>query len=176
MKHLTLSLFLVLATTLFAQDSATFPLNAEGKAEYGEVVTIEGASTADLYARLNTWYTSYYKNPTAVIKTKEENKKIAGQHGVDIFNYVKGKKIRKGLVKYNISVSVKDGKYKFTINDIFMVSQPKTYVHQWLNTDDKMHTTNQQYVGQVNTFMEGLIVNLKATMAKPLPAAASDDW
>jgi len=168
---------IVFLSTALAQEKPNVPVNeSTGMVEYVEVVTVNGASPETLYQRLEHWFNTYYTNPTKIIKSKEENQSIKGQHSLNIDNAIKGTIVRVGIVKYQIEIGVKDGKYRYKIHDIFMINSPKTYVHQWLDENDKLKEHNFNYLDQVHQFMTAITSNLKGTMAKPIPSEGSDDW
>lgn len=176
MKHLLLSFLTVVSTyPLFAQ--ATLPLNeSTGHAEYTEVVNVDGITADKLYQRLEHWYNTYFKNPTSVIQEANAGKNISGKHFVTIYNEVNGKKNQKGNVRYFIDVTVRDGRYKYTIDDIYFYQVPKLYIEEWLDTSVPNADVNLGYVSQVTAELTALIDNLKKTLGSPIPTEKADDW
>jgi hypothetical protein len=100
---LTVAAFLPLS--LMAQTDPT------GKVSYSEIVEVKGATTATLMDRANTFLTL----------KKIENKKVGTTiTGVGALNvaYTSIKKgPENGLVKFNLKLMIKDGKYKMDMTD-----------------------------------------------------------
>lgn len=178
MKNLLLFGLLFLSyLCLSAQTAPDVPVDpATGKVTYTEVVTVEGATQAELFKRAEAWFNEFYTNPTGVIQEKDITQGIKGQHGINIYDEQDGKQIRAGLVKYDIHVLVKDGRYKYEITEIFKHQIPKLFVHEWLNADAPDKEKNHSYLSQVDTFLKGAADKLKATMSKPLGQDTEDDW
>lgn len=175
----TILLSISFAFTTLAQDGTGSVLTVDptiGSVRIQEVVDVGGAAPDDLHARASHWFNTYFTNPNSVIKTNDEEQGIVGgQHTINIYNKQKDN-ILKGKVKYQVKIEAKDGRYRYTVEDIFFVRQPKLYIHEWMEDTDENRKFNQQYVTQVEDHMQELIGNLKETMAQPVPGAKSDDW
>ena len=176
MKAILTSLVMIFSlSTLLAQ--VDVPLNeSTGHVEYTEVVNVDGVAADKLYKRVEYWFNNYYKNPSSVIETADPAKGISGKHFIMVFNTVNGKKNLYGKVRYFIDVFVRDGRYKYTINDVYLYQVPKIYVEEWLDESAANKDVNLEYLRQVDEFIQTTIADLKATMAKPLPEEAADDW
>lgn len=162
---------------IFKMAFAQIPINeATKKAEYTEVVNVSGASQSELYQRLYHWFTTFYKNPTSVIITNDEaGGKIIGKHRIDLYNTVsKQAAAKKGLEYYTIEVAVKDGKFKYSINDIFFFNTPKIYIESWLKADAAEN--EKDWVNQTHKALQELIENLKTTMSAPIGKKEEDNW
>lgn len=179
MKTLQLSaaLFLAGLTGVFAQKPALPVDETTKKVVYTEVVPVEGVSQADLYARLSSWFKTYFPNPTSVIKSQDAvNGKITGQHGLYVFKTLEdGKQFKVGQVRYSIDVQVKDGRYKYTINDIFKLESPKVYIEEWLDESNPDKVNRFSYATQVDEHIKEVIGMLKEAMAKK-PEVKKEDW
>lgn len=176
MRIFILSLCLM-ALTNFSFAQGELPLNeSTGHAEYTEVVEVDGATTDKLYKRLEHWYNQYFKNPGSVIEEANAGKNIKGKHFIMIYNEVNGKKNLYGKVRYFIDVAVRDGRYKYTVNEIYLYQVPKIYIEEWLDESKANADVNRGYLTQVQTEITALIDDLKATMGKPIPSEAADDW
>lgn len=148
-----------------------------GKTVYTEVVQVEGADQVELYGRALNWFKTYFPNPASVIKEQDAlSGKIAGQHGMYIFKKLDdGTDFKAGQVKYTVEVQVKDGRYKYQVDDIFKLASPKVYIEEWLkDSPDKEAQTG--YLKQVDTQVTGMIAKLKEAMAKPVEKAEGEDW
>lgn len=176
---------ILLATTLFfAGISAAFaqkpaiPLNeTTKKAEYTEVVQAEGVTQSQLYDRALGFFKSYFPNPASVLKVQDPaTGEVSGQHGIYIYkNMPDGTKHKVGQVRYAVQVLVKEGRYKYTINDIFKLESPKVYLEEWLDESDKDVVNRFEYARQVDSSLQELIVKLKAAM-KTAPEVKKEDW
>jgi hypothetical protein len=167
-----------LCSSLFFWAYAQVPIDPEtGKAKYEEVVTVEGADKKELYKRLEYWFSTYFINPASVIESKDEAAGvIKGKHRIDLYTKhpAGGVEAKKGLEYYSITVAVKDGRYRYTIDDIFFHAVPKVYIESWLG--DKQDANQKYWVAQTHSAITKLIENLKATMSKPVPVKKDDDW
>jgi hypothetical protein len=176
MKHLKLiaiTFCVLLSTSLWAQ----IPIDqTTGKARYEEVVTVSGTTKDDLFKRLDHWFNTYYKNPSSVIEAKDEaTGKMKGKARIDLFTTVPNQpKAKKGLEYYNIEVSVKDGRYKYTIDEIFFYNVPKVPLETWAT--DKASASEKEWVAQVQTELTKVIESLKATLSQPLGKKVEENW
>lgn len=174
-----IALFAVaLFVVVFAFAQPPVPIEeGTGRVVYTEVVNVAGVNQAELFKRLDHWFNTYYKNPASIIQTKDAaTGKIDGKHQFYVYNEVNGKKNQYGQVKYTITVDVKEGKFRYRIDDIFFFKQPKLYVEEWLDDKAVNKTVQFGYLQQVHDFITDLINQLKASMAKPAPASGGDDW
>lgn len=147
-----------------------------GKARYEEVVTVSGANQAELFKRLDHWFNTFYKNPTSVVENKDEaGGKIKGKHRIDLFTIVPNQpKAKKGLEYYTIEVAVKDGRYKYVIDDIFFHNVPKIYIESWMT--DKASANEKDWVKQTHVAISEVIESLKKTLAEPLGKKGEESW
>lgn len=147
-----------------------------GKARYEEVVTVSGANQAELFKRLDHWFNTFYKNPASVIESKDEaGGKIKGKARIDLFTTVPNQpKAKKGLEYYSIEVAVKEGRYKYTVNDIFFYNTPKIYIETWMT--DKATANEKDWVNQTHTAITEVLNNLKKTMSEPLGTTEEENW
>lgn len=165
------------ALSLSLSAQADMPRNeSTGKVEFIEVVNVDGATAAQLYKRLAEWYKTFYTNPGSVIEKREENAEISGKHFIKIHDFMDGKQYPKGNVRYFISVQVKDGRYRYVIDDIYYYQTPKIYIEEWYDETAVNKDVQYNYLEQVKTFMDDMLKSLKDTMGKPLPEEGGDDW
>lgn len=109
----TLMLILVLTFRISAQD---LPLNPEtNKVTYSEVIEVKGASKDDLYLRAKNWALSNSYKPKT--DRKAEGSYITkGQFTVQYPSPMKGMN-HSGKVTFTMSISLKDGKYRYEMTD-----------------------------------------------------------
>lgn len=158
--------------------NAQIPIDPEtGKAKYEEVVKVEDADKKELYKRLEHWFNTYFKNPASVIESKDEaNGIIKGKHRIDLYtkHTAGGVEAKKGIEYYTITVAVKDGRYRYTIDDIFFHAVPKIYIESWLGP--KQDANQKYWVEQTHNSIIRLIEDLKKTMSNPVPGPKEDNW
>ena len=128
MKKITFFLSIALTSTgLFGQDATTnqdappmqnateFTVNKEQQLTDFLIIPCEGKTKEELYKKTLEWITKTYNKPSSVIVAQVENDYIRFQ-GVSAKEYC-----RKPMVlicedlRYEIEISVKDGKYKFDV-------------------------------------------------------------
>lgn len=172
-KLLLVLSFAFYSTTLLAQ----VPIDlTTGKARYEEVVTVAGANKDELFKRLDHWFNSYYKNPTSVIESKDATiGSIKGKYRIDLFTTVPNQpKAKKGLEYYTIEVNVKDGRYKYTVSDIFFYNTPKIYIETWVS--DKASANEKDWASQAHKGITETLENLKKTLSEPVGQKAEENW
>ncbi|CAN5243939.1 hypothetical protein BH09BAC1_BH09BAC1_20220 [soil metagenome] len=177
MKRIALS-FMILFLALAVKGQPPVPIeDGTGRVVYTEVVTVAGASQAELYKRLDRWFNTFYKNAGSIIQSQDAAAgKIEGKHTFYIYNEVNGKKNQYGQVKYTITVEAKEGKYRYKLDDIYYFQVPKLYVEKWLDPAAPNKTVQFGYLQQVHDYMTDLTTKLKEGMAKPVPASGGSDW
>lgn len=177
---LAIVLLVALMGQVLAQDqesSMDFPIDDEtGKVTYEEVVKVKDVSKDNLYKRADAWFQSYFTNPGGVIEKKEDGKGIWGQDRFFLWDKEDGQKRRAGLVKYDIDVQVKDGRYKYKITEIFKQQSPRLFINQWMTDEGKYKEEYKDYLKQIHEKMDELISDLKDTMDQSLADDDDDDW
>lgn len=184
-KVLLFSAFLGFSALVSAQKKGEMPkvqipkfeMTDQQEVVYTEVVAQAG-NPADLYARLQKWFNTYYKNPTEVIREKKDNESIAGKGRFRLMdvNAETGAKTPGGIIAYNISVSVKEGKYKYEITKVSHQQSSYFGIENWIkeNTEGyRFQTAN--YLVQTNEEIRNIIKDLKKVMAQPLDTK-KEDW
>ncbi len=148
------------------------------KVLYTEVVQVSDVKQTELYDRVSGWFKSYFPNPSSVIKEQDAiNGTISGQHAIYIYKRLPdGKEHKSGQVRYTIELMVKDGRYKYTISDIFRLQTPKIYIEAWMDEKSGFKEENFAYLNQVDAHMKEMISNLKKAMQQPLGNDTEEDW
>lgn len=110
----------------FAQGTE-FKLSKEGFTDY-VVTEIPGKTQSDLYKKVMDWVSVTYKNPKEVIKAQIENDyiRIQGASSVLVVFNILGSKTYYDS-RYQIEISLKDGKYKFDVIEIEFYTTPSKY-------------------------------------------------
>ena len=123
--------------------------------QFTEVVKIDSVSKDELYQRSLNWFVRNYKSSSTVIQLKD---KETGQiTGKALFSYTSkiiiGRKAAYGNVYYTIQIFVKEGRYKYEINDL---------IHK------------AGYLSNIPTMSLGLITNSEIYTGKV--TEADKDW
>jgi hypothetical protein len=173
------------ATFLLAQEKQSFntdnmPIDKISKLiSYTEVVPLKGLSTAVLYKRALTWFNTYYKNPSDVIRENDSTKgTISGKSRFKIYNAADktGLRTDAGLIMYTINVSIREGRYKYEITELNKKAASYTPLEPWLDTTSRSYSpANVGYLEQVDTEIRDVIESLKRAMSTT-PPVKKDDW
>ena len=187
------TLFFQLVFTLIANiatSQTTLPVDTEtGKVTFSEVVKVDSSLTQNaLYLNAQKWLTKAFKDANSAIQfeDKEEGKVIA--KGTDEVRFKQGMQIGDqsgGHFGFTLTITVKDGRYKYTITDIShtgdkVVGFPKDggavelqspACGKW-GMGDKLWV---ELKGKFHDHMKSLIESLKSGMAQK-PGKDADDW
>jgi hypothetical protein len=99
--------------TSFLQAQEKFNYNTEGLTPKYLVVEVDSVSKSELYKRAINWIKENYENPDEVIKTSIDDKMIRFT-GVQLQGFYRTTLVGKAYhhVRYTISISFKEGRYK----------------------------------------------------------------
>ena len=143
---------------------------------YKEVVEQEGVKDI-LYDRGASWFSSFYKSPSSVLKIQDKvNGKLEGL-GRFVISYVDEQGLKKdaGMIQYTIKLELKDNKYRYTLTDFNLKAASRSPIEKWMNKNDPGYTPQwDSYLYQVDTTMQSLARNLKEGM-KP-KVIKKDEW
>lgn len=183
---IAISIIIGLATLVSAQkkgeiiyETPEIPVDeTTQKITYTKVVDATGSKDI-LFKRALTWFNRYYKNPTNVIREKDEAAgKILGKARIKVLNPPdkKGIQTMKGIVVYTLSCELKDGRFKYTVNDINLKTTSYYACEQWLDTESQTysHVYNfflQQVNDEINKTLAALEKHVTASDEKKL-----EDW
>jgi hypothetical protein len=153
---------------------------------YTEVVVLDTTLKKDeLYSRAREWFAKTYKSANSVIQMDDkEDGKIVGRASIPITYNSIGIIAPGGSISYNISVYVKDGKYKYEFAN-FQHQGDGNKIPSYgsctkmLNTTDKylgigMQKTYNVYLNQMHTEIIETISSLKSTLA--LKSISTKEW
>jgi hypothetical protein len=145
---------------------------------YSKVVEVAGVPDT-LYAKCLRWFNTYYNNPTDVIKEKDPVAgKITGKSRLKILNPPdkNGVQTMKGIVIYTLTTEFKEGRFKYTVNDINLKATSHYPCENWLNTEAQDYTTvNNFFLTQVHEQITEALKSLEAAMTKA-PDQKAKDW
>lgn len=170
----TTAIFLCLSMMLRAQ----VPVDPDTKLiTYQDVVTEEGNKDT-LYNRAIEWINTYFKNPNEVTRIRDkENGKIMGQYRVRMMDKdEEGNPLNSTvIVEYTFRIELKEGKYRYTINDFEMKAASKYPLERWLDkTDPTYNPIYEEYMSQVDLHIKDLIASMKKGMVKKV--VKDDNW
>jgi len=153
---------------------------------YTEVVVLDTTLKKDeLYSRVREWFAKTYKSANSVIQMDDKAEgKIVGRASIPLTYSTMGNNPSAGSISYNISVYVKDGKYKYEFAN-FQHQGDGNKIPSYgsctkmLNTTDKyfgigMQKTYNVYLNQMHTDIIETISNLKSTLA--LKTTSNKEW
>ena len=105
MKKILLGLLMLMSFYSNAQETEFTFTSEKGMTDY-IVTPIEGKTAPEIYKKVIEWIKVNYKNPNEVILSTIENEYIRFEGVSDI---------SKSKSKYQIEISIKDGRYKFDL-------------------------------------------------------------
>lgn len=122
------------------------PLNNENQVEYSNVIELDSTQTKNiLYQKALTWVATTYNSANNVIQNKDAETGIINIVAkMPIGYYSLGQYLDQGYLQYNFSIFLKDGKYKYEINNIH---------HTPLHSNSMNYgTAGQMYRGEKNSY------------------------
>jgi hypothetical protein len=147
---------------------------------YGEVVQAANVSADIFYNRALTWFRNYYKNPGEVIRTNDiAEHKIVGKPRFKIYNPAdkEGLKTEAGLVQYTITVSARNGRFKYELTEFNWKQNSYYKAERWMDKKDQSYTkAYDDYLKQVDEYVRALIADLKDSMVNEKPVKDKDKW
>jgi hypothetical protein len=159
------------------QSSPQLPVDPDSKLiMYREVVSQEGNPDV-LYDRGASWFSSFYKSPTSVLRVQDKvNGKIEGTGRFQIYYFdEQGNKRDGGVIAYDIKLELKENKYRYTLVNFNLKAVSRFPLEKWLNKNDQAYNPMwDAYLFQVDTTVQSLVRNLKEGM-KP-KVIKKDEW
>ena len=183
MKKLTL-LLLFMPALLVAQ---TLPTDEQGKVVFEEVVRLDSLKGNALYANARRWLTeSGYK----IVSADSMGGKLVARQAFGVYDKGYVTKKLHGKISYNLSVEVKEGKYRYRFSDFVFAYYKENRTSHYVSTGKKKaleESTASGWQGlwenhKKNTqrTIESQIEQLKAAMyyaPKPVvKAAKKEEW
>ncbi len=184
MKKILTSVFFILSAIVsMAQKTAPtrpeFPMDSEGKTiEYKGIIELSGVTKSELYKRGYNWIKSYYVNPTQVIQTADSvSGKIEGKAQFATSKILKnGVKAQADMVKYNITLDIKDGKYRYTITRINLQAPSFKGIETYFSETDPLVEEHFSTLTQADEMFTKIIGFLREGMEKPSVNVKKDEW
>lgn len=103
---------------------ANWPTNENGQVQFEEVIQVQGASADQLFLLARTWFVDYFKSAQDVIQFEDKSNGVIKGKGLSEIVYQSGKLfgtplINTAYLNYTITIQVRDGRYKYTIDNLF---------------------------------------------------------
>lgn len=144
---------------------------------YTNVIHVRGETKTVLYNRALNWFNTFYKNPTEVIREKNENQ-IVGKARFKIMNPPpeKGTQTQAGVVQYTFKTFFKDGRYKYEITNINWKQTSYYPIEKWMDKESVSYVPKYDYyLKQVDDYIKDTISKFVTSMKKA-PAKKKDDF
>ncbi|WP_407402219.1 DUF4468 domain-containing protein [Chryseobacterium sp.] len=178
MKKAILLLFLLFSLLSFAQTDEPLKIS--------EVVKVsDSTSTAkQLYSRSKIWFTKVFNNPKYVIQLDDPDNNMVMGRG--LFNFSSkifmGGQGRAGHIKFDVTVSAKDGRYKyeftnFTHEKAGLITESEIVPgwNEWITGSETFRKKiSKELKDYIDTEISKMVITLKAEMDKG--KTANDDW
>jgi hypothetical protein len=155
---------------------------------FSEVIKVDSVSKQELYSRAKEWFFKTYRSSKDVVANEDkEGGVILGDGSIFYDGGLEGQSIT-GYVSYKISISVKDGKYKYEISD-FIHKSSNTYKYGDYSMGRLTTAENFKDSGfgkswynkywkevklTVQKSIDKIMPSLKAAMSKP--SLQKQDW
>ena len=155
----------------------------DGKVNYSEVVETSKKSKEQLYKNAKAWYEENFKAANTILKDDKAAGEIAAKGLVKL--YKTGGKKDIGSIHYVVSVSVKEGKYKYSITDLVHKDATSTNASggKLENEEPRCGTKNlsmkawEEVKMMADEEIKKIAEELKKTMAAAgVGKGGSDDW
>lgn len=151
---------------------------SSNKINYTEVVSTPGTPN-ELYKKALRWFNTYYKNPTDVIREKnEEEGSIIGKAR---FKYMTppnkdGQQSMQGILQYTIYFYAKDGRYKYEIKEWNLKATSYTPAENWMDKNSQTYTNSYDYyLIQLDNYAKETVKSLNDFMTNQVEKK-SEEW
>ena len=171
MKTIILSLLLLTSLNSYCQTPLLF----------SEIVEVSGATKDELFIRGREWFNENFKSAKEVLQIADKESGELSGKGIMTVDYVlkyMGTHTYKNNVNFQMSIWVKEGKYKYEMTDFVTSSSDKTYSFGLITSSDETNVKipmysekkiNEMYLSvKQNTVIkaQSLIEDLKIKMSK----------
>lgn len=169
----------------------TYSQEETDKLSYSEVMTVEGISKQELYNRGKLWFAKAFNSANNVIQLDDkESGEIVGKA---LFIYkpsmLSASEQTKGPVRYTVSLSFKDGRYKYEVTDfnhdpagnsygsisVGVITKDDQYPEEKAKNKKLKDKVWQDIKKQIENEILPLIANLKESMSKTAETK-KNDW
>ncbi|MBK7965786.1 MAG: DUF4468 domain-containing protein [Bacteroidetes bacterium] len=164
----------------FAQENTSLPIDEKtGLISFTKVNEVANTTPTELYQRALTWASTFYKNPTDVIRERDSvNGSILCKARFKISNPADKKTpvTDAGNVMYSLKLQFKDGRYRYELNEINWKQQSYFAAERWMDKASSSYQPNfESYLQQTQTEVNRILTSLEKAMSTA-PSAKADDW
>jgi hypothetical protein len=178
MQKFFLLLFLFFSLQLNAQEEKkAFEIDSEtGKIKFQAVVEEEGTQE-QLFNRCVYFLNDFYNDAARVTSIRDIiSGKIEGNYRFRIYANEKNTKVDAGLINYDFIIEMKDGRYRYTVTDLYLKSTTNKPIERWLDKDDPGYDQRtEDYLRQIVDYFDNWSEKLKEKM-KPEIEKKKDEW
>ena len=142
------------------------PRDKNNKVTFEEVIAVDSASKDQLFQRAKSWMVNYYKNEQLAVNNSSEGQLIRSGSFIKVYTKPNGK-TESETHTYNITIKVKDGKYKYNISDIILDDgKTKTPLEDgYASLEKSGNTAYKRYIDQqIYTGITDVLSSLKSAM------------
>ena len=160
-----------------SQPTAKLPVDPDSKLILYRDVVNEPGTPDILYNRGSGWFSTFYKNPTSIVRIQDKvNGRIEGTGHFMVYYFDEtGFKKDGGMIVYDIILELKENKFRYSLTNFNLKTISRYPIEKWLNKNDPAYNSNwDSYLYQVDTAMVSLVKNLKEGM-KP-KVIKKDEW
>lgn len=193
MKNFQL-LFLFLTGVISAQETEFTFDNTKGMTDF-VVSNVEGKTAPEIYKKVIEWIKITYKNPDKVILSTIENEYVRFEGFSEVCYSMNVPLMGKNYyeTKYQIEISIKDGKYKFdligmenyitpsqysrggwTTNTFFNGNIDKDFLEKNIYKKDGTLRSYYKYINDVPVYFNGLNKSILQSMTSSIKK--TDGW
>lgn len=188
MKGIFLAVYLAVNCLIAAAQTSPvttpFPVSIDTVSKmitYQGVVEVKGVKADELYKRIDAWFHSYYKNPTEVIRENDSVKySIVGKPRFRLLTQKEkdGPKVEgNSTVQYTITVSARDGRFKFELTSYNWKQLSYYACEKWMdNKATSYQPVFNDYLQQLETYSLETITSLKNVITREKANKAKDNW
>ena len=167
MNIFKLTVLLVIAFIASYTQAQTLPTDPETKKiTFQETITLDGITKTDLFERAKSWMVNTYKTNKFDMENSAEGKLMHEGSSAIMLSYDFKYKTEYD-VPYNITIQVKEGKYRYTITDfsIFNAKNGRKTAEGLEGYYAKARTNNKpEIVNQLTAEINKLTTELKTAM------------
>ena len=164
----------------YAQESTTLPLDPKTNLiNFTQVKEVGNTTSMELYQRALSWASTFYKNPTDVIRERDSiSGSILCKARFKISNPADKKTpvTDAGNVMYTLKLQFKDGRYRYELTEINWKQQSYFAAERWMDKTSSSYQPNyDSYLQQTQTEANRVLSSLEKAMSTA-PSAKTDDW
>jgi hypothetical protein len=172
-----LAVLLNVVSVIAQETTFKMPVDSETKKiSYKEVVTVTG-TPAELFNRAIEWTNKQYKNPVDATKVRDQASGVIEIiHRIELKRKEQGATLTAGIVDYSMKLEMKEGRFRYTINNFNVKDISRQPLERYMDKQDKSYIPAwDDYLKQVDEYTRQMIESLKHGMQAPAEKKA-DTW